>query len=644
MGSDKKKESHKKGAGSKGSRNTRGSEGFVKAEDLQAFFTGIANEFSKLNSERQVLISIPVWGFTGDGKTSAIVTATHYMRLTQHGLQLDTVTYESDLKDLEDDFGYTLGGLAQSTRHGINELRKTMIEESQWLHGTDAASAYLFKIVSRAGIHGALYIPDLPGGNYQEGKLDADGVLAEAHGIVILVDPTRYAANGVDARNYQGEILARIQVAARRQLPFAVLITKSDGLKTGAPQETVDTVRTELTMILDGVKTLCAIFEVSVVGRKDAVEPAESSVLPKEADRKPESLVKAWIWITFHSLAATLRQKSPSLVTTSIQSHGSRRALAGARIVEIRHLGDFSGVPGKLTATADEGALAKTRVTVVNAEGKLFESIWNSSERSGFEFHDAGSLDEFGADADLDLKIEEAGPNLLIGPRHRNDVLWIGGRANVMRRTQLPAVATSWSRLGPDKIVILNEEGKLFSLQNADNKWGQTDYHQAFPASKIGFVKYLADERLILFSNGSLTKCIALSNDGKFGEQRESDLKMNFGKNGCKMEGDWYAGSAKDNSVVVGQRGAVHSLQKLCPGAELFDVGRTHARVCFLAEGGVLSIALLNNESEPHIVSFPQALSEPWPVAMSFAVQDRFILLYYETGVISTFELLGTGS
>jgi hypothetical protein len=78
-------------------------------------------------SDRAVLLSVPIWGWTGDGKTCALLTALHYADAVEHALSLAYVTDIDELAELEREAevykGLNLAAVAAATKVRLTALR-----------------------------------------------------------------------------------------------------------------------------------------------------------------------------------------------------------------------------------------------------------------------------------------------------------------------------------------------------------------------------------------------------------------------------------------------------------------------------------------------------------------------------------------
>src|SRR4051812_26913667 len=61
----------------------------------------LAKRLSSRTADEKVLLNIPIWGWTGDGKTCALLTAIHYCEPIEHGIGLALVTDTTDLAGME---------------------------------------------------------------------------------------------------------------------------------------------------------------------------------------------------------------------------------------------------------------------------------------------------------------------------------------------------------------------------------------------------------------------------------------------------------------------------------------------------------------------------------------------------------------
>jgi hypothetical protein len=72
-----------------------------RAAEERAFFDDVRGQLAQRSPEKNVLVNIPIWGWVGDGKTCALLTAIHYCDASQYPLGFTYATPE-ELTALEE--------------------------------------------------------------------------------------------------------------------------------------------------------------------------------------------------------------------------------------------------------------------------------------------------------------------------------------------------------------------------------------------------------------------------------------------------------------------------------------------------------------------------------------------------------------
>ncbi len=181
---------------------------------------------------KNVLLNIPIWGWTGDGKTCAMLTAIHYCDPYRHPFEFSFVTNPDEIAKVEaskDEYkGHNLAGLALATTERLHGLMEQFIDNNEWLPGTDEPSSNILAIRRMDVTLGYAIFPDIQGGSFL--KLDeiAREVLQNAHAAMMFVNPKTYSAKSFDGKRYRDDIFARIQYFAEEGVPVCMMISKAD--------------------------------------------------------------------------------------------------------------------------------------------------------------------------------------------------------------------------------------------------------------------------------------------------------------------------------------------------------------------------------------------------------------------------------
>src|ERR1700694_6042407 len=137
----------------------------ITSIDAPDFFDQIKEQLrNRPTTDKNVLLNIPIWGWTGDGKTCALLTLIHYCDPAQHPLGFALVTNALELQALEnatDEYkGLNLASIASSTIERLRSLSELFIDNDDWPPGTDEPSAYVLAIRNIAATLGYVIFPD----------------------------------------------------------------------------------------------------------------------------------------------------------------------------------------------------------------------------------------------------------------------------------------------------------------------------------------------------------------------------------------------------------------------------------------------------------------------------------------------------
>ena len=158
------------------------------------------------------------------------------------------------------------------------------------------------------------------------------------------------------------------------------MITKAD-LYPGQ-DEVADQTYQQLTMLVDQQKAIKSLLcRVSVVGH---ATPGEGSGLPDAADRHPDNMLKAWIWVVAQALDRSVEDIRKNLPLVNLSRAGSQTIELGfTTIPELRQVGDFSGSPGRVVCASSDDLRSKS-FTFLSEDGELLETTFAIGEQPQF--------------------------------------------------------------------------------------------------------------------------------------------------------------------------------------------------------------------------------------------------------------------
>jgi hypothetical protein len=492
------------------------------------FLEQITRELTQKLSSKSVLLNIPIWGWTGDGKTCALITAIHFCDPAQHPLGFSLATNYDELTALENSTeeyrGLNLAAIAHSTTERLRTLSEMFIDRNEWPPGTDEPSSYVLAIRSIDATLGFVLFPDIKGGSFRELDETAQEVLRKAHAAVLLVNPELYDKKMTDGKRYRDEILSRLQQFSRARVPVCVMITKAD-LHQG-PNHATDNTHNQLTMVVERQKDLDALVcRVSVVGLDKELD---NNRLPPVEQRKPDNLLKAWMWVVAKALCRPSNEILSLVPSVNIRAVAERPvSYSAVAVPELRQAGDFSNSPGPVLCPssddprslsfaflAEEGQLYEATVALGVAEEPQFRSLGNIPELEG----EKGAIQGYYVDGEF-----------FVGSSAKCNFIWQGAKGGPLSKVPFPFEMVSWAPVSPRRLVGLDSTGRLHSFRLEAGKWVQADYVEGFIASsellKCEFVD--ASSHVVAF-NGEDVQGVALAPDGRFGARIDIELVCKY--------------------------------------------------------------------------------------------------------------------
>ena len=407
-------------------------EGVVPKLDIDdpEFLNKVSEQLrGRRETSEHVLLNIPIWGWTGDGKTCAVLTAVHFCDSSQHPLSFSFITNTDELVALENSAeeyaGLNLVGTAVSSTERMRGLAERFIDNNDWPPGTDEPTPYILAVRNVAGTLGYVLFPDLKGGSYRELDAAARNVLQGAHAATLLVNPETYIKKTTDGKRYRDEILATLHRFSAAQVPVCVMITKAD-LYPG-PDQAADETHKQLTILIDQQKSLQALLcRVSVIGPAGS---QDSKALPGADDRSPDTMIKAWIWVVTQALCrpiVDIRKQVPLVNLGRVGPHAVELGLQ--TIPELRQIGDFSGSPGRVLCASSDDPRSYA-FTFLSEEGELLETKFETGVQPRFQV--VGSLPDWDQ---VDVRSYYLGGEFLIGQPSGCNFIWQGTKGNELTK------------------------------------------------------------------------------------------------------------------------------------------------------------------------------------------------------------------
>lgn len=565
------------------------------------FLERLAQHLSATDYDPNVLLNIPIWGWTGHGKTCALLTAVQFCAAPEYPLGLSMVNDSSELArfeaGVEEYKGMNLAGTAATTTARLRALSKTFLDEAKWPPGTDEASSYVLEVRSaRRAICYAIF-PDLKGGSYREPDDASRTVLSTAHACIVLVDPVLYERQSVDGKLYRDEVAGRLQRLAADAVPFCLMISKSD-LHRGE-KSPADAAHRSLGVLVNGLKSeRSAMTQISVIGDKVATKEGDDPA--PLAERQPSLLARSWVWTIAQALAtpvAEIRRRRPRMQLRA--SIADQRLPASKALPELRRVGDYSDGPGRVLCATPE-LDGRASFVFLSGDSELVQVAVHPKGEAEPAMSALGTLEGWDEGID-DVQSDHRAGELVIGARSKANSLWLFSQSAGIRRTPLPFEAGSWVLVTSRRLVAIDASGRLSCLELESEKWIQRDYLEKFvPPSPLLRCGALEHEPIVLVANGSTIEGVRLDEDGHFGTRIDAPFALKYDADTCQMTGAGLAAAvmASKNLVVgVGSKsvdlGAVAELSQF-PRA--YALAPQRRAIAWVSDDMLLSAAAVSTD------------------------------------------------
>jgi hypothetical protein len=402
-----------------------------------------------------------------------------------------------------------LVGTALATTERLRALSELFIDRNNWPPGTDEASPYILAVRNVTATLGYILFPDLRGGSFRELDEDARIVLQKAHAAILLVNPETYQQRTTDGKRYRDEILARLHEFGEADVPVCVMITKADRFRD--QNKAADDTHNQLTMLVDQQKSLKALLcRVSVIGPSQSQDDHQ---LPSVADRHPDSMLKAWVWVVAQALCRSVEDIRRLLPVINVGRTSNQSVdLKLQTIPELRQIGDFSGSPGRVLCATNDDPRSRA-FTFLSDQGELLETIIGAGAQP--QFMTVGGIPEWNQ-AEVDSYYISG--ELLIGQRSNCNFIWQGTKGGQLTKAPFPFEMASWVPMTPRRILAIDASGRLHSLNYSGGRWNQIDFVENFisPTPYLTCA-YVERSSHVLVFNGKSVEGVAVGPEGNLG-------------------------------------------------------------------------------------------------------------------------------
>ncbi|WP_147443872.1 hypothetical protein [Corallococcus sicarius] len=622
-------------------------DGQQTSPDSPSLFADIKKSLATKHKNRDLLISIPIWGWTGDGKTVALLASHYSLDVLKHGLSLALINNTYALQKMEAESeayrGLNLVAAAATTKNRITPLIERFIEGGEWPPGTDEGSPYLFDLRTIFGTVGYLLMPDLRGGSYREGDEQAREVLRTAHACIILVRPEQFIAETSDGKRYRDAVIGQIQDSAALKIPTAVMITQAD--KYPDTGSAADTTHNHLTILLEQHDDFPnSISRVSVVGKK-----IENGQLPPITERVADSLLRPVAWILWQALQRPKNAihsivPSISLQPTEVTSATEARATAP----ELRAISEKSNAPGIVIAAASTAPRTASFIFLDN-DGFIFETELSTSSNQDSRFSKSGQLTDFDIDTtNTQLQATVDSGNITLGQRVNANWIWHGPSGSQIQKTSLPAMLSAWASIGPGHIVGVDASGsgRLGSFRLSNGKWQLIDHVGGFlEQTPILTLGYLPRSMLVIAMNGKESEGVLLRSDGSFGDRVTSPVSLQYDSAPTHLNEVGMAASiTTTNTLNATATEKTLSIPKAADGFDSLAVAKSSPIFSAVLKNMQLATAkfVSGNWAVTEAKYSPQL--EEMPVSMQWSPDGRLLVATFGGGRWTSYRPFGLGA
>lgn len=519
-----------------------------EAESDPAEFFGSIKKKLANDQTPDILLSIPTWGWPGDGKTCAILTAIHFCDLQKHGLSLARITDTDELTTLEDTTnayrGMGLAALADSTAARLGELNSTFLDQNHWPPGTDIATQYLLELRTATGRKAYILFPDLRGGSYQSPDNANRTVLRGAHAQIILVNAGRFVEPTTTGKEYKDAVIGRIQRCAQQKIPTCIMLSQCDRMEEAAVDET----EKQLAILITDTQCPAKMFRTSVVN--DAAI-ADSEDPPPLKDRHPDHLVRAWVWILAEALTRPVVEIKASVPAINLEEGGRKPMMRLNSVRELRLVREESKSSGNVLCPLPAAQGAK--FLFLAKDGATLSEVTIDLEGAKHSAKPLGAIEDWASTSPVQARVRDG--SIFLGSATNAQVIWHANQGQTLRKTTLPYALLTWTPVTDKLLAGLDEKGTIHLFRSNDTKWSDAGYITPFlPGSPLLACGYVPAQHLILVAHAKGCVGVEVTGNGTLGNRVDVPVPVSFQQPLAKISLQGYvAGVGEGNSVVAGR-------------------------------------------------------------------------------------------
>lgn len=430
-------------------------------------------------SSQLPVLSIAIWGWQGDGKTTSLLTAVHYAEPPDTALGFAPVRERDELDEVasrEEYRGLGLVHIANASTKRIDTLQKEFIDGRTWPAGTDTGEAYLLRVEDVAKTRAFAIVVDLPGGSYSEHDAVAEAVIDSAHVIMMMVRPERWMAGDLGARAYKNMVRYRVRRCIQRRVPVCLLVAQADRSPDDAQHVT-----SELQSLLDVLNSdsPARVFRVSVIGDDITLPPSDGPpLLPAPAERQPHQMVESWVWTLTKALEVEATSPSPRVPVVELARTAHGAASKPDPLPESRLVAEFSDMNGEVLCALPTRKGSPSFLTMAS-DGNLAEVELDSTAtvpRVSTLGQLEPPIDQLTSGATGSVVGRVFAGVVIVGNQRNPSHVWCGHIHDLVRRMDLPTDLLSWTPISAELITGVDAQGRLHLLRKTNNAWRQVAY------------------------------------------------------------------------------------------------------------------------------------------------------------------------
>ncbi|WP_061247701.1 hypothetical protein [Leptospira noguchii] len=594
------------------------------------YFLKMVKLFSDFTAP-QFVLSIPVWGWQNTGKTSSILSAGFFLDCMKNGVSLSVVNHLESLIELqEQNLWMKRAGIvetAKSSKLSYISGAKEIIEKNSWPPGTDSHIPYFFRIDKPNGPLGYLYIPDIPGGSFQEANQIASTVIADANAIIIIVDPEIYSNSNVLAKHYKDEIRNIIHYFANRNLPVAVFISKCDKYSS-ISDVIIDNVHQQLQIVRDAIKhSSIEIFRTSVIGSELEIPKSETqpikeekiNSLPDSSHRQPDLLLKAWTWILYKAIRKVNENGLKHVVNIHPNINEMGKMNLSNITPDIREIGSISN-RDSIPILCMQGNKSNFEILTIdsNRSVKKFSLKVNELNVSVSESLEYGIIHEFPENIS-EMRYQYINGYIIIGKRKEADSIWSGLLGEEIKKRSLEHPILSWDVIDQNSIITLNSNGKVSLLGMNTDDWISKKFISLFTNnSSVATIKYIRNLEIAYAIRGNECEAVKI-NENAFAERISISSQVPSDLSHVKvLNSNESIYIANDGKFRISQNDKIREfdniiITNLVLVASSFDNSKiaifssdNYLRICYKDKNGIFQIS--ENKHSIKLASHPDVL------------------------------------